>query len=407
MRERWIVAGAVVLFIVVYGYIDLRDMLALRTGSNSGTYLQSALSFMHHLNTWNYSDHIDETEAHDQWMLLVLVPFLAVWPHLETVIVVQVVAVAASAVVLWQLALALGAARAAATMLALAWLISPSVQGFAYDAFTPVALVPLLAFALALALVRERRIVALALAQALFGVKEDVALFVMWTAAILLWRSERRTALAIVALGAVNLGAYAVYERAHGAQTVAPRYAPYDAHPLLHLAFLLEVLAPFAFAPLLTGWRIAIALPFMAELFLAHDYAEGVLARSGSYYTIPIVTLCALGAAWAIVKRPRFAPAALVMSALCVLFLNTTVLRFGRHLTSVDPQYAIARAWGAVDAPVDFPCADQGAWAVAATNPHANLAGCDRGLDRERPWYRDIPLGATAAWTRGPAGYAR
>jgi carboxyl-terminal processing protease len=365
--------------------------------------MQSAFSFMHHLNTWNNSDHTYESQAHDQWMMLALVPFLAVWPHLETVVVVQVLAVAASAAVLWQLALALGAPRPAAVALALAWLISPSVEGFAYDAFTPVCLTPLLAFGLALAAVRGQRVAALLLAQALFGVKEDVALFVIWTSAIVLWKSDRRLAFGIVALGAINLGAYALYESAHAARTVAPQYWLGDPHPLLHLAFLLEVLLPLAFAPLFTGWRMLLALPFMAELFLAHGYAEGLLARSGSYYTIPIVTLFGLGAALAVARIPRLARVALVLSVLCALTLNPTVLRFGRHLTSPDALYPVARAWGAVDAPVDFPCADQGAWVVAATNPQASLVGCEHGLDRERPWYRDIPLGSSAAWTRGPS----
>jgi hypothetical protein len=392
-----VLAVAAVIFVAVFLYVDIRNMLALRIGSNSGTYMQSALSFLHHFNTWNNSDHTYEMEPHDQWMLLVLVPGLALWPHLETVVVLQVLALAASAVVLWQFALAAGAPRPAAVMLALAWLISPSLEGFAYDAFTPVCLVPVLAFGLALA-----SIPALLLAQALFGVKEDVALFVIWTCTIVLWKSDRRLGLAIAALGIVNLGAYAIYERARGAQTVAPHYWLGDPHPLLHLAFLAEVLLPLAFAPLFTGWRVLIALPFMAELFLAHGYAEGLLARSGSYYTIPIVTLFGVGAAVAVARRPQLARYALVLSALCALTLNPTVLRFGRHLTSPDPLYPIARAWGDRDAPVDFPCADQGAWVVAASDPQAALIGCDRGLDRERPWYRDIPLGSTAPWTRGP-----
>jgi hypothetical protein len=166
--------------------------------------------------------------------------------------------------------------------------------------------------------------------------------------------------------------------------------------------FLLEVLAPLAFAPLRLGWRVLLVLPFLAELFLAHGYAEGLLARSGSYYTIPLLTLLGIGTATVVARSPQFARAALVLSVLCALTLNPTVLRFGRHLSAPDPLYPVARAWGAVDAPVDFPCADQGAWVVASTNPQANLAGCDVGMERQRKAYADIPLGSTAPWTRGP-----
>jgi uncharacterized membrane protein len=390
-------------FFGLFVYLGIRQLLGLRIGSNSGTYLQSALSFLHHFNTHNLSDHIAETAPHDQWMLIALCPFVALWPHLETVLIVQVAAVAASAVVLRSLVLALGGTRAVATALGLAWLISPSVEGFAFGDFTPVHFVPLLAFGLALAIVRRQHIVALVLAQLLFGVKEDVLMFTVWTCAFVLWRDDRRLAIAIAALGAVNLGAWELYEHLNGYHSVAPQYAFNEPHPLAHALFLLEVLLPLAFAPLRLGWRMLLVLPFLVELFFGHGYAEGLLARSGSYYTIPLVTLLGIGTAGVVVRSPQFARAALVLSILAALTLNPTVLRFGRHLSAPDPLYPVARAWGAADAPVDFPCADQGAWVVASSNPQANLSGCDAGMDRQRKAYVDIPLGSTAAWTRGPA----
>jgi uncharacterized membrane protein len=390
-------------FVALFLYLGIRQLLGLRIGSNSGTYLQSALSFLHHFNTHNLSDHIAETAAHDQWMLIALCPFVAIWPHLETVVIVQVLAVAASALVLWYLVRALGGTRAAAAALSIAWLVSPSVEGFAFGDFTPVHFVPLLGFGLALAIVRRQRIAALVLAQLLFGVKEDVLMFTVWTCAVVLWRDDRRLAVAIAALGAVNLGAYEIYEAVHNYHSVAPQYGFYDPHPLAHVLFLLEVLAPLAFAPLRLGWRMLIAVPFLAELFLAHGYAEGLLARSGSYYTIPLIALFGIGTAVVVARSPQIARVALGLSIVCALTLNPTVLRFGRHLSSPDPLYPVARAWGDVDAPVDFPCADQGAWVVASTNPQANLAGCDAGMERQRKAYVDIPLGSTAPWTRGPA----
>ena len=393
-------------FVVLFVYLGMRQLLGLRIGSNSGTYLQSALSFLHHFNTNNLSDHMAETAPHDQWMLIALCPFVAIWPHLETVVIVQVGAVAFSAAVLRSLVRALGGTPAAATALGITWLISPSVEGFAFGDFTPVHFVPLLGFGLALALVRRQRIAALVIAQLLFGVKEDVLMFTVWTCAIVLWRDDRRLAVAIAALGAVNLGAYELYEAAHHYHSVAPQYGFYDPRPVAHALFLLEVLAPLAFAPLRLGWRILIAVPLLAELFLAHGYAEGLLARSGSYYTIPLLTLLGIGTAVVVARSPRIARAALALSIVAALTLNPTVLRFGRQLSAPDPLYPVARAWGAVDAPVSFPCADQGAWVVASTNPQADLTGCDAGMKRQRTAYRNIPLGSTAAWTSGPAASA-
>ncbi len=397
------VSGSVAAFIVLFVYLGIRQLLGLRIGGNSGTYLQSALSFLHHLNTHNLSDHTSSTAVHDQWLLIALCPFVALWPHVETVVIVQVVSVAASAIVLWYLVRALGGTRGAATALSIAWLISPSLEGFAFGDFTPEHFVPLLAFALALAIVRRAPAAALILAQLLFGVKEDVVLLTVWTCTIVLWQSNRPLALAIAALGAVNLGGYELYAAAHHYHSLLPGYGFTDPHPLEHVLFLLEVLTPLAFAPLRLGWRMLIVLPFLAELFLVQSYAGGLLVRSGSYYTTPLLTLFGIGTAVVVARLPRTADVALGLSVLCALTLNPTALRFGRHLSAPDPLYPVARAWAGVDAPVAFPCADQGAWVVAATNPHADLVGCDEAMTRQRAAYRDIPLGSTAAWTRGPA----
>jgi uncharacterized membrane protein len=396
------VSGGVAAFILLFVYLGMRQLLGLRIGGNSGTYLQSALSFLHHLNTHNLSDHTSSTAEHDQWMLIALCPFVALWPHVETVVIVQVVSIAASAVVLWYLVRAFGGTRGAATALSLAWLVSPSLEGFAFGDFTPEHFVPLLGFSIALAIERRATVAALILAQLLFGVKEDVVLLTVWTCAIVLWRSNQRLALAIAALGAVNFGVYELYAAAHHYHSVLPRYALRDPHPLEHVLFLLEALTPLAFAPLRLGWRMLIVLPFLAELFLVQGYAGGLLVRSGSYYTIPLITLFGIGTAAVVARLPRTANVALGLSVLCALTLNPTVLRFGRHLSAPDRLYPVARAWAGVDAPVAFPCADQGAWVVAATNPQADLVGCDEGMTRQRTAYRDIPLGSAAAWTRGP-----
>jgi uncharacterized membrane protein len=353
-----VVSGSVAAFIVLFIYLGIRQLLGLRIGGNSGTYLQSALSFLHHLDTYNLSDHTSNTAQHEQWMLIALCPFVALWPHVETVMIVQVVSIAASAIVLWYLVEALGGTRGAATALSLAWLISPSLEGFAFGDFTPEHFVPLLGFALALAIVRRAKLATLILAQLLFGVKEDVLLLTVWTCALVLWRPDRRLALAIAALGAVNLGVYELYAAAHRYHSVLPAYGVRDPHPLEHVLFLLEVLAPLAFAPLRLGWRMLIVLPFLAELFLVQGYAGGLLVRSGSYYTTPLVTLFGIGTAVVVARLPRTANVALVLSVLCALTLNPTVLRFGRHLSAPDRLYPVARAWAGVDAPVAFPCAD-------------------------------------------------
>ncbi len=163
----------------------------------------------------------------------------------------------------------------------------------------------------------------------------------------------------------------------------------------------MEILVPYAFAPLLLRGRILIALPFLAELFLTQDRAYAIY-RAGYYYTEPLVCLVTIGAAVALATRPRLARWAIGLALLMALFFNTTVLHLGRRPFSVDPQYAAARAWAQTTAPVDFPCEDEGAWTVASANVNARLVGCGLPATRERPAWHDVPLGSDAAWTKGP-----
>lgn len=395
--------AAAILFAALYIWLDFNKLHALRVGSDTGSYLQAALNVLHHGSTFDYGDWRPETAQHDQWMMLVLVPFVALWPHPETVLAVQVLAVALAAPLLYVLARRFGAGEFAAAAVAIAYLLSPSVQGFAYGDFVPLDFVPLLGFGLALAAQRRSLLWSLLLAQLLTGTKEDVALFVLWfgLAGALLY--DRRLGFSVAALCAVNFGAYELAERLTGVQTVRPPYALSDPQWPKQLAFFLEILAPFAFAPLALGWLILLAAPLVAELALAQNWPFP-LFQAGTYYSIALVTLIAIASAYVVAKRPGFARVVPATAVVMALFFNVTVLHFGRHPFAKDPQYTVARAWAATGKLVRFPCEDQGAWVVASSNPNAQLTGCDQTarLRRDRPAWKDAPLNSTAAWTGGP-----
>lgn len=395
--------GAAALFAAVYVALDLNKLHALRVGSDTGSYLQAALNFLHHGSTFDYGDWRPEMAQHDQWMFLVLLPFVAVWPHPETVIVVQVLAIALAAPVLYALCRRFGGSETAAAVVAFAYLISPSVQGFAYGDFVPLDFVPLLGFALALA-ARERSLLwCLVFAELLTGTKEDVGLFVLWFGAAGAVLYDRRIGASVAALCALNVGLYEAAEHLTRVQTVRPPYALSDPQWAKQFAFFLEILAPFAFAPLALGRRILLAAPLVAELVFAQNWPFP-LFQAGTYYSIAIVTLIAIASAYAIARVPQFVRAVPATAIVMALFFNVTVLHFGRHPFEQDPQYATAAAWSATSLPVVFPCEDQGAWVVAAENTNARLAGCDARtpLHRDRPAWRDAPLASTQAWSAGP-----
>src|SRR5579871_5489946 len=158
---RWVIVAAIV-FAATYIALDLNALYALRTNQNTGLYLQSISTFIQHGTTFDQPDGKPHLAVHDQWIMLGLTPFVALFPRPETLIAIQVLALAASALVLFRLAREAGCSARVATALSVAWLIMPSVQSWAYNGFTPEHFIPLIAFSLALA-ARRRSVIGVAI----------------------------------------------------------------------------------------------------------------------------------------------------------------------------------------------------------------------------------------------------
>lgn len=388
-------------FTCLYVVLDLNQLYALRTNQNTGLYLQSLVNFVQRGTTFDQPDGRPHLAVHDQWIALLLAPFVALWPRPETIIVIQVIALAAASIPLYLFARSCGAGPRTGLALAAAWLLSPSVQGFAYGGFAPEHFVPLLAFSLALAARTRSLLWTLVCVQLLLGVKEDEAWFLAWFGAIGAVLYDRRLGLATMALAVINGAAYYGIEAASGFTPEHPVYGLADREWRQQVAFLAEVLVPYAFAPLLLGSRLLLALPILVELFFTQDRTFAIY-RAGNYYTEPLVVLATIGAAVVLARRPQLARYAVAGSLLMAFVFNPTVLHLGRRPFTGDPQYGTARAWGQTTTPVAFPCADEGAWTVAAANPNATLVDCGKPTHRERPAWRDAPLASDAPWTRGP-----
>lgn len=394
-------------FAATYVALDLNVLYALRGNQNTGVYLQTLTNLIQHGSAFNWGDHrAFLVKSHDEWVVLVLTPFLALWPRAETLVVAQVVLIAAAAVPLYLFARACGLSRTVATCACAAYLLCPSVQGFAYRAFVPTHFIPLLSFSLAY-FARRRSTIGVAIcAQLLMGTKEDLIWFLAWFAAFGVWFYDRKLGFTVLALAAVNAGAYYGYETWRGVAPTRPSYGLSDTELPQQLAFVAEILAPFAFAPLFLRWRILLAAPLLFELFLPQHYVPFTIYSAGSYYTEALVTLAVIGAVVALTKRPVLAPWMVGSAAVMALFFNTTVLHLGRHTFSYDPQYGAAQAWASRNARVDFPCRDEGAWVVAAPNPQARIVGCDQAGPPGRPAWHDEPLDSHAPWTQGPPAAA-
>jgi uncharacterized membrane protein len=372
-RERdatLIVAAAI--FAAVYFALDLNRLYALRYGADLGTYAQT-LANLQHGSSWNYGEWRPHFQVHDAWVLSLLAPFVWLFPSAEMLLMIQVAAVACAAFVLAAFAREIGVDRRAATLLGIAFLLTPSAQGLVYDNFSENVFVPLLAFSAALYARRRALLPLLVIAQLLLGLKEDEILFVAWfgAACAIVW--DRRLGIALVALAAINGVGFSWYEALHHVAPHDPGYALVPHDPLGVVWLLVLLLLPFAFAPLAVGWRLFLGLPLVAEiLFMAPWTYEP--SRVGSHYAGPLLAATAIAAAAGLVRKPAWAKAMVPLGILATLFFNDTVLHAGRWPYVVDwNAYARALSVRSSTHTMTIPRDQEGIWAVAAVNPHVRL----------------------------------
>jgi uncharacterized membrane protein len=374
VTKRWApLYWAIAIFVVVYVAYDLNRLYALRYGADLGTYLQT-LANLRGGSSWNFGEWRPHLQVHDSWFLVALVPLVALIPRAETLIVVQVLAVALAAVLLALFAREIGVVPRAANILGIAYLLTPSAQGIAYDNFSENVFVPLLAFGGALAVRKRAFWPALGIALLLLGLKEDEILFVAWFgAACALWW-DRRIGIALVALALVNGAAYWSLEASRGVHPNDPPYgwAVHDVSGKFTLVSLL--LAPFAFAPIAVGRWLFLAAPLLAEIVFMQPWNYEP-SRIGSHYTAPLLAAAAIAAAFGVRRFTGFARA-MIPCALVVTFLifTDTALRPGRWPYIIDwSAYARAVAIRDGNEAVTLPRRDEGVWAVAAVNPRVRL----------------------------------
>ena len=376
-RPTRAVIVAALVFAAVYVALDLNKLYALRYGADTGTFVQFLTGEMHGRGSWNGAEYRPHLQVHDSWALLGLAPLMGALPYAQTLLVVQVLAIAAAGLALCAFARACGATARGGSAVGIAYLLSPCAQGIAYGNFLENVFVPLLAAGGALATRGRALVPALLAAQLLLALKEDEALFLAWfgVACAIWW--DRRIGTAVAALAVVNGIVFVVVERLNGAHPSLPGYALHVDDPLAKLAFFAALLAPFAFAPLTLGPRLLLAVPLVAELTFNRPWAYPI-ARIGTHWTAPLLAATALAAAYAVAKRPRLATPILVCAVLCALIFNDTALKIGRWPYVVDwSAYDAARALRDVQRDVVVRRPNEGVYVVAASNPRVVLAKYD------------------------------
>jgi uncharacterized membrane protein len=378
---------AAAIFACVYVALDLNKLFALRYGADTGTFLQWLNGEAHGRGSWDGAEYRPHLQVHDSWSLLALVPLLWIAPFAQTLLVVQVLAVAAAGPALCSFARACGADARAAGAVGIAYLLSPFTQGLAYGNFLENVFVPILATLGAIAARRRNLIATLAIAQAMLGLKEDEALFLAWfgVACALWW--DRRMGIALAALAAVNGLGFVAAEHLHATHPSLPRYGFTIDDPLSKVGFFAALIAPFAFSPLWLGRALLLSAPLVAELTFNRPWAYQI-ARIGTHWSAPLLAGAAIAAAYVVARRPKFAVPMLVCATLCALTINDTALKIGRWPYVVDwAAYGQATALRDATTHVVVPRPDEGAYVVAASNPNVVLARYHRGESGYCPAY--------------------
>jgi uncharacterized membrane protein len=398
MRTTYV---AIVVYAFVYIAFDLNKLYALRYGADLGTYLQTFVNLQHG-SSWNFGEWKQHFAVHDSWVLVALVPLIALLPRAETLIVVQVVAVAAAAIPLVLLAREVGVNARAANLLGIAYLLSPATQGLSYDNFSENVFVPVLA--LWGGLFARKRLLwpTLAAGALLAGLKEDELLFVLWFgAACALWW-DRRIGLRLVLIAGLIGAVFVAVEHLGGVHPNVPLYGlrVFNAGGKLSLVALL--LAPFAFAPLAIGRRLLLGVPLLAEIVFMQPWNYDP-SRLGSHYVAPLLAGTAIAAAFGLGRLPGFARAMLPCALVVTLLFNDTVLRPGRWPYVVDwNAYARAVALRDSGQAALLSRRDEGVWAVSAANPNVRLDPRPDPKFARCPAY-DTNAGAFFASLRGRA----
>lgn len=396
MRPAYVAAAV---FAAVYLALDFNKLYALRYGADLGTYLQTLVN-LRHGSSWNFGEWRPHLQVHDSAILLLLVPPVALLPYAQTLIVVQVVLVACSVLPLVAFAREIGLDARQANILGIAYLLSPAAQGAVYDNFSENVFVPLLAFSAALFVRRRQLVPALVVAALLAITKEDELLFLLWfgIACALWW--DRRIGIGTIGISIAVGVTFLAVEHAGGVHPNVPSYSAIVYAPSSKLAMMALLLLPFAFAPVMAGRMLVLGVPLLAEIVFMRPWNYEP-SRVGSHYTVPLLAVTAIAAAFGVRRAPRMAAAMLPCAIVATLFFNDTGLHAGRWPYVVDwAAYAHAVALRDSQSAVTLTRGEEGVWAVAAANPRVRLDPHPDSRAQKCPAY-DIDASAFLASLRG------
>ncbi len=301
---------------------------------------------------------------HTSFILLLAVPLYWVWPHAQTLLVLQTCLLASAAVPVYLLALRRSASVLIATGLAAAYLLNPALQNGNLEQFHPEAFLVLTVAVAIYAAVESKPVLLTVGVVASLLVKEDAALLMVPLAVWVYFRRNRSWGLRI-AVGAVAWMIFAytvVIDSLLGTMSFYANRVPFGGlgglvtTPLAHpvgfwryarsqgrLFYLWQMGAAFGFGFLLAPELAAIGILSVTENVLStFPYMHQILY----HYSMPTVSVLALGTVFAVVSLApglrRYLLTAVVVVAAFVSCLYWGLAPFSRqtypHMNPASPQ---------------------------------------------------------------------
>ena len=176
-----LLALAVLLYAVVFSYLTINRYAAFEARAQDMGNLNQAIWNLAHgngLRFTNYPGITSRLSLHVEPILLPIAPLYRLFPHVETLLILQAAVVALGALPLFALARYKFDSDWAALAFALAFLLNPAIQGANWYEFHPVTLAPTLIMAAFYFLVTGRTGWFALFAVLAAGCKEEIALLI-------------------------------------------------------------------------------------------------------------------------------------------------------------------------------------------------------------------------------------
>jgi uncharacterized membrane protein len=282
---------------------------------------------------------------HSSYILVLIVPLTWLFPTAETLIVVGILALVATAPAAFAIARHVGAGPVLSAVTAVSVLVQPALQWNVLDPFHPEVLVIPLAVAAIALLQRDRDGWAIAAITLALTAKEDVGLLVVPLGLVVAWRmGKRRTGLIIAGLGVVaflvNFLILLPAWSPTGELLYGYRYASLGDGPIgivvglltkYHLwwevvtdpqrvGYVAALVCAMPLCVLAPRWLLLGGPTLLANLFTSHGYQYDVRYHYTAYLVVAVVVAAAHGAgrvgSWGRPSAVRVSVAVMALAAI-------------------------------------------------------------------------------------------